>query len=165
MEEKYPLEQLVLIKQKKLEEAEKVLRDKKRLLEEEERKLKACEKERDKVLEHRTAKLTQVREKMDAGASPEKIQQMRYYLKEVDQQLAGKQKKVADQKKNVENAEKNVALARADFLKKQQDVEKLRLHRKEWDKELKAHLEQKEGVETDEIGSSLHARKKRRKNG
>lgn len=163
MEEKYPLEQLVLIKQKKLEEAEKVLRDKKHLLEEEERKLKACEKERDKVKEHRIAKLTQLREKMDEGARPEKLQQMRYYLKEVDQQLTAKEKKVADQKKNVENAKKNVEIARADFLKKQQDVEKLRLHRKEWDKELKTYLEQKEGIETDEMGSALHTRKKKKR--
>src|SRR5579862_2824567 len=155
----YPLEQLVLIKQKKLEEAEKNLRDKKRALEEEENKLKMVEKERDKVKDHRFAKLTQLREKMDEGAPSEKIQQMRYYLKEVDQQLAQKEHKVKEQHKHVETAKKNVEIARADLLKKQQDVEKLRMHREEWEKEMKAIELQKEGIETDEMGSVLHTRK------
>ncbi|HEY2810742.1 MAG TPA: type III secretion T3S chaperone [Rhabdochlamydiaceae bacterium] len=161
MSEPYPLEQLVLIKQKKLEEAEKNLREKKRLLEEEENKLRAVEKERDKVKDHRFAKLTQLREKMDEGAPSDKIQQMRYYLKEVDQQLAQKEVKVVDQKKRVEAAQRNVELARLDLLKKQQDVEKLRMHREEWEKEMKAIAAQKEGVETDEMGSALHNRKTR----
>src|SRR5579862_4957346 len=159
----YPLEQLVLIKQKKLEEAEKNLRDKKRALEEEENKLKMVEKERDKVKEHRFAKLTQLREKMDEGAPSEKIQQVRYYLKEVDQQLAQKENKVKEQIKHVDTAKKNVEIARADLLKKQQDVEKMRLHREEWEKEMRVILVQKEGIETDEMGSALHARKAAKK--
>ena|ERR1700722_7600284 len=157
--QEYPLEQLVLIKQKKLEEAEKHLRDKKKALDEEEKKLKQVEKERDKVKDHRFSKLTQLREKMDEGAPSHKIQQMRYYLKEVDQQLAQKEQKVKEQHKQVETAQKNVELARADLLKKQQDVEKLRIHREEWDKEMKILETQKEGVETDETGSALHNRK------
>jgi hypothetical protein len=158
-DQKYPLEQLVLIKQKKLEEAEKNLRDKKRALEEEEKKLQTVEKERDKVKDHRFSKLTQLREKMDEGAPSEKIQQMRYYLKEVDQQLAQKELKVKEQIRHVETAQKNIEIARADLLKKQQDVEKMRMHREEWDKEMKAIEIQKEGVETDEMGSVLHNRK------
>src|SRR5690242_12749007 len=98
----YPLEQLVLIKKKKLEDAEKNLRDKKRILEEEEKKLKGLESERDKVQEHRFAKLTQLRENMDKGEPSEKIQQIRYYLKEVDKQLAQKEQKVKEQKKQVD---------------------------------------------------------------
>ncbi len=163
MEQKYPLEQLVLIKQKKLEEAEKTLRDKKKALEEEEKKLLTVEKERDKVKEHRFAKLTQLREKMDEGAPSEKIQQVRYYLKEVDQQLTQKENKVKEQVKHVDTAKKNVEIARADLLKKQQDVEKMRLHREEWEKEMQVILAQKEGMETDEMGSALHSRKAAKK--
>ncbi len=81
---KYPLEQVATIKQKKLDEAEKVLRDKKLALEKEEEKLKVVEKERDEVKEHRIANLTQIRENMDEGAPSDKIQQMRSYLKIVD---------------------------------------------------------------------------------
>jgi flagellar biosynthesis chaperone FliJ len=158
----YPLEQLAIIKQKKLEEAEKVLKEKKEALIKEEEKLLAVEKERDKVKEHRQAKLQQLREKLDAGTSTDKIQQMKYYMKVVDEKLKTKELKVKEQQKHVENAQKQVELARQEYLKKQQDVEKLRLHREEWEKEMKAILEHLEGVESDELGSAMHARRKSR---
>jgi flagellar biosynthesis chaperone FliJ len=157
----YPLEQIATIKQKKFDEAEKVLREKKKALEHEEEKLAVVEKERDEVKTHRFAKLTQLREKMDEGAPSDKIQQMRYYLKIVDEKLKAKESKVKDHQKLVENAKQQVENARADLLKKQQDVEKIQLHRKEWEKEVKATLEHKEGVESDEMGSNLHQRRKR----
>ncbi len=156
----YPLEQIAIIKQKKFDEAEKVLREKKKALELEEEKLIAVEKERDEVKDHRFAKLTQLREKMDEGAPSDKIQQMRYYLKIVDEKLKLKEVKVKEHQKLVENAKQQVENARADLLKKQQDVEKMQIHRKEWEKEVKAIAEHKEGVESDEMGSSLHQRRK-----
>ncbi len=157
---KYPLEQLAIIKHKKLDEAEKTLKEKKEALTKEEEKLKALEKERDKVKEHRIAKLEQLRNKLDEGTSTDKIQQMKYYLKVVDEKLKGKEIKVKEQHKQVENAQKQVELARQDFLKKQQDVEKLRLHREEWEKQIRLLLEHVEEVESDELGSAMHARKK-----
>lgn len=157
----YPLEQIAIIKQKKLDEAEKVLREKKKTLEQETEKLKVVEKERDEVKEHRIAKLTQVREKMDEGAPSDKIQQMRYYLKVVDEKLKTKEQKVKEQLKIVDKAKEQVEIARTDLLKKQQDVEKMQTHRKEWEKEMKAIAEHKEGVESDEMGSSMHQRIRR----
>src|ERR1700679_3899739 len=97
----YPLEQIAIIKQKKLDEAEKVLREKKKALEREEEKLATVEKERNEVKDHRFAKLTQLREKMDEGAPSDKIQQMRYYLKVVDEKLKLKEQKVKEQQKIV----------------------------------------------------------------
>jgi flagellar biosynthesis chaperone FliJ len=155
----YPLEQIAIIKQKKLDEAERVLREKKKALEREEEKLAAVEKERNEVKEHRFAKLTQLREKMDEGAPSDKIQQMRYYLKVVDEKLKAKEIKVKEQQKNVETAKLQVEAARNDLVKKQQDVEKIQTHRKEWEKEMAALAEQKEAVETDEMGSVLHQRR------
>ena len=154
----YPLEQLTIIKQKKLDEAEKVLREKKLALEKEKEKLLEVEKQRDEVKDHRYAKLTQLREKMDAGEGSNKIQQMRYYLKVVDEKLKVKEKKVQEHIKLVATATAHVETARADLLKKQQDVEKMQLHRKEWEKEKKALREQKEGIESDEMGSGMHHR-------
>jgi flagellar biosynthesis chaperone FliJ len=155
----YPLEQITIIKQKKLDEAEKVLREKKKALEREQEKLISVEKERDEVKDHRFAKLTQLREKMDEGAPSDKIQQMRYYLKVVDEKLKTKEQKVKEQQKLVEAATQQVEIARNDLIRKQQDVEKMVTHRKEWEKEMKALAERKEGVETDEMGSMLHQRR------
>jgi len=157
----YPLEQIVVIKQKKLDEAEKTLRDKKKALEKEEEKLVSVEKERNEVKDHRFAKLTQLREKMDEGAPSDKIQQMRYYLKVVDEKLKAKEIKVKEQVKQVENAKQQVEIARSDLVKKQQDVEKLQTHRKEWEKEMKGIAEHKENVESDEMGAMMHQRLKR----
>jgi len=158
----YPLEQLAIIKQKKLEEAEKALKEKKEALLKEEEKLKAVEKERDGVKDHRQAKLQQLRNKLDEGTSTDKIQQMKYYLKVVDEKLKTKEKKVKEQQKQVENAQKQIEVAREEFLKKQQDLEKLKLHRKEWEKEMQRILEHAETIESDELGSAMHARKKNR---
>lgn len=156
----YPLEQIATIKQKKCDEAERMLRERKLALEAEEKKLTEVEKERDEVKNHRFDKLTQLREKMDAGAPSDKIQQMRAYLKVVDEKLKAKEIKVVEQKKKVTQAKEQVEIARKDLLKKQQDVEKIQIHRKEWELEMKAVEERQEGSETDEIGSTLHHRTK-----
>jgi flagellar biosynthesis chaperone FliJ len=164
----YPLEQLAIIKQKKLEEAEKLLREKKEILEKESKKLKSLEEERDKVKEHKDAKLTQLREALDQETTTDKIQQMRQYLKVVVDELKKKDIKVKEQEKQVQTAKNEVDLARTNLVKKQQDVEKLVEHRKDWQKEKYAEEEHKESIESDEIGSAKyilkrHEAKKRKK--
>jgi flagellar biosynthesis chaperone FliJ len=155
----YPLEQIAIIKQKKFDEAEKTLREKKKELEKQLEKLLEVEKERDEVKDHRFAKLTQLREKMDEGAPSDKIQQMRAYLKVVDEKLKSKELKVKEQQKHVDTAKQQVEIARNDLIKKQQDVEKMLTHRKEWENEMHRIVEYKEGVEADEMGSVLHQRR------
>jgi flagellar export protein FliJ len=157
--DEYPLEQVAIIKQKKLDEAERTLREKKKALEREEEKLAAVEKERNEIKDHRFAKLTQLREKMDEGAPTDKIQQMRHYLKVVDEKLKAKEIKVKEQQKQVDAAKQQVEAARQDLIKKQQDVEKIQMHREEWEKEMRAIAEHKESIETDEMGSVLHHRR------
>jgi hypothetical protein len=158
----YPLEQLAIIKQKKCDEAEKVLREKKKALEQEMEKLNAAQQERDEVKAHRIAKLEQLREHMDAGDPSAKIEQMRYYLKTVDEKLRGKEVKVKEHQKLVDNATIAVETARTDLIKRQHDVEKMHQHRKEWEKEQKAIEEHKESLDADEIGSSLHQRRRKK---
>ena len=158
---KYPLEQITLIKQKKLDEAEKNLKEKKIALEKEQEKLKTVEAERDKVKTHRDEKLQQLREKLDEGTTTDKIQQMKLYLKDVDEKLKVKETKVTDQLKLVQAAEAKVEEARKEMVKRQHDMEKMRLHRKEWEKEQKVIQEQKEALEMDETGSTSFSRKKR----
>jgi len=161
---KYPLEQLVIIKQKKLEEAERNLQEKKRLLEVELEKLQKVEAEHNKVRIHKQDKLTQLRQTLDEGTTSDKIQQMKQYLKVVDEELKQKENKVKDQKKLVDVAEKNVETARQELLERQQDVEKLSLHKKEWEKEMQALVEQEEAIETDEMGSAMHTIRKKDQN-
>ena len=161
--EKYPLDQLVAIKQKRLEEAEKALAEKKAILAQEEEKLASLEKKRDEVKEHYQAKLTQFREKLDAGTATDKIQQMKQYLKLVAEDLRIEEQKVQAQLKVVATAQHQVDLARQELFKKQKDVEKLKIHHQEWQHEAHRTEQRKEGVFTDEIGSAMHTIKKAEK--
>lgn len=160
---RYPLEQVKQIKEKRLQEAEKVLKEKKEELAKEQEKLRAVEKERDEVLQHRIDKLQQFRETLDEGTTTDKIQQMKQYLKVVEENLKVKEVKVQEQMKQVKKAEDAVELARQDYVKKHRDVEKLDIHQKEWDKEIKLADEHKETSEADELGSMLHERHKKKK--
>jgi len=161
--EKYPLSQLSLIKKKRLEEAEKVLREKKEVLAKAEEKLAEIEKKRDEVKNHYQDKLTQIRAKLDEGAHPDKITQMRHYLKTVADDLAREEKKVTAQKEVVKKAEAEVEVARQDLFKKQKDVEKLSLHHEEWKKEMRTLENRLEERETDEMGNVVHTLKRKEK--
>ncbi len=149
----YPLEQLMTIKKKRYDGAVKILEEKKALLAKEEEKLKVLESERNEVLKHKTDKLTKLRKEMDTGTTSGKIQEMKRYLKVVEEKLIAKQKKVTEQGKNVSFATKQVEIAKTDLFQKQKDVEKLQIHKKEWEKEVRYFANQKEGVEQDELGS------------
>ena len=156
----YPLEQLTLIKKKRLEESEKVLQQKRELLVKEKEKLKKVEEERDKVKEHKDDKLAQLRNELDTGTTSIKVQQMKVYLKEVDGKLAGKEVKVKAQEKQVETAVAAVETARIDMLKKQQSVEKMRLHKEEWLKEQRVEQDRLDAIEADEIGTTIFSKKR-----
>jgi flagellar biosynthesis chaperone FliJ len=152
----YPLEHLVRIKNRRLEEAERVLKEKKEeLLKEEERK-KKLEEERNQTFNHKQDKIRQLRETLDEGTTSDKIKMMKTYIAAVDDELKQKEKKVQNQIKMVQTAEEKVEEARKDLYKKQQDVEKLKMHRKEWEKEMKALMEFEEAKEADELGCAMH---------
>lgn len=157
---KYPLEQLVLIKKNRFDQAVKTLEEKKALLEKAYEKLYQVTQERDQTLEHKNAKLAQLREGLDTGLRSDKILQMKAYLKIVDQKLVEKEKKVQDQQKQVDLAQKQVDAATAELFQRKKDVEKLELHRGEWEKEVLYWTEQQEAVAHDEQGSATHAIRK-----
>ena len=157
----YPLQQLMTIKKTRFDQAVKTLAEKKAILEKAHEKLYELSQERDKVLHHKTAKLTQLREALDQGTSTDKIQQMKLYLKTVDEDLAVKQKKVAEQQKQVDAAQKQVDLATQDLFQKKKDLEKLEIHKAEWEKEVRYWTEQKEAVEHDDQSSSAHTVRKK----
>jgi len=161
---KYPLEQIVTIKKKRLEEAERMLKEKKQKLEEEEERYKSFEKKRNEVKKHKNEKLRKHLEELQEGTTSRDIEiHQRYIQKVVEEELKAAEKKVYDQKKVVKQAEEEVEIARKDRLKKNQDVEKLKLHRKEWEKEVKLEEIRDEALETEELGINIHSRKRHTK--
>lgn len=79
---------------------------KKALLEKAYEKLYDATQARDQVLQHKIAKLEQLRNELDAGTSTDKIQQGKIYLKIVDEKLVAKEKIVIEQQKMVDAAQK-----------------------------------------------------------
>ena len=151
----YPLRQVLEVKQKRVEDAEAVVKEKQAALEKEQNILKQKEAERDKAKKHHDDKLKQLREILDEGTTSPKIQQMKAYLKVVKDRVAVEEKKVKEQKVQVENAEKNLQAAKDDLKAKRQEVDKLKSHRTDWLKEMRKEQEIVEGREQDELGSII----------
>jgi flagellar biosynthesis chaperone FliJ len=157
----YPLAQLVTIKQNRFDQAVKLLEQKKDALEKARHILKEATAARDEVAAHKRDKLEQMRNEMDQGTTTDKIEQMRRYLKVVDEKLAVQEKRVAEQQQKVKTAEQQVEAATQEMYQRKKDLEKLEMHRKEWEKEVGYWIERKEGLETDEQGSNIYTVRKR----
>jgi len=164
MNGQYPLEQLILVRKNQFDQAVKTLEEKKALLAKATQKLNELIKERDVVLQQKREKLTQLRATMDAGSegtSTGKIQQMKVFLKIVDEKLLEKEKKVKEQQKQVELAQKQVDIATQAMYQAQKDLEKIEIGKVEWEKENQYLIRQKEAIEQDEQGSTTHTTRKR----
>lgn len=152
---KYPLAQVIEVKQKRVEEAEKVVAEKKKQLEREQEKLKRAEMERDKVKQHYKDKLQQLRQALDTGTTTDKIQQMRQYLSVVEEKLLQEEDKVKKQKLALEQAEVDLKNAQEAWKQCIKEVDKLKEHRKLWTKQMMAEIEREEAKEQDELGSVI----------
>lgn len=155
----YPLGQVLEVKNKRVEDAEKVWKEKLQLLAKEEEKLKQAEAERDKVLKHQQDKLKQLRDELSHATTSPKVQQMKVYLKVCAEKLQIEEKKVADQKEQVNIAKRNVDEAKKDLDRKRLDVDKIKTHQNDWEKEKRKELEIIEGREQDELGGSIFLNK------
>lgn len=158
----YPLKQVIEVKQRRVDDAEKIVKEKVLALNQEQKKLAEREAERDKVKDHKKDKLQQLRDTLDKGCNTTEIQQMKAYLKLVDEKLKVEEKKVQDQKELVKVAEKNLEAAKLDLQRKRQEVDKLLMHKKDWEKEKRKELEIIEGREQDELGSIIHTAHQRK---
>jgi hypothetical protein len=159
----YPLQQLFEIKKNRFDQAIKLLEEKKAILEKAYEKLFDLTTLRDETLEHKNAKLQQLRDELDQGTTTDKIQQMKSYLTIVEEKLAERQKKVTQQQIVVDAAQKQVDLATDELFQRKKDLEKLEIHKKEWEAEVHYWTEQKESLEHDEQGTSLHTLRQQEK--
>lgn len=151
----YPLADVLQVKKRRVEAAEKVLKEKQEILAKEEKILQERKEARDKVKQHEADKMAQMRHEMDHATTTDKIEQCRAYLKVVKEKLAQEEKKVLEQQKQVDIAQKNVDEARAELQRKRLEVDKLETHRKDWLKEWRKEQEIILGREQDELGSVI----------
>lgn len=159
----YPLEQVLLVKKKRVEKAEKVVEEKKRAYDVELEKMKKIEEARDLALQHHNDKLGQLRKALDEGTTSDEVLQMKAYLKVVKERLSVEEAKVIEQKKQVMLAERNLEEAKLDLKKKRVEEEKISFHKEQWLKQINVELEKKEVKEQDEIGQVLYEAERRKK--
>ncbi len=159
----YPLKQVLEVKQKRVEDAEKLVQEKKIALEKEKEKLLEREAERDKAIKHHLDKLTQLRKCLDEGTTTDKIMQMKAYMKVAKERVLVEEKKVKEQEAQVEIAAKNLQMAEHELRVKRQEVDKLQTHRKDWEKQMRKEEEIIEGREQDEIGTIIFSARQRLK--
>lgn len=164
---KYPLEPVLLIKKDRVDRAEKVVKEKRRLLDIEQDKLHELEAARDKVKNHYMQKIQQLRTLLDEGTTSDAILQRKSYIKVVAMQLAEEEEKVNKQKENVLAATKELEKATASLAKRRKEEEKTRLHKEEWLKEALKEEAREIEKEQDEMGQLLHQlrKKKQRESG
>jgi flagellar export protein FliJ len=158
-----PLQQVLEIKQRRVEAAELVVQTKLKALEAEKEKLKKAEEARDAVKQHYRDKLKQFREELDRGTTSPKILQIKGYIKVVEERLAQEEKKVKEQQVKVDNAAKELEAAKEQLRLKRLEVDKLVTHRKTWERELRKEMEIMEEREMDELGTVIHQIQERRK--
>jgi flagellar biosynthesis chaperone FliJ len=151
----YPLHEVLDVKHRRVDQAENVVKEKKRLLEVEKEKLKQREAERDKVKQHYRDKVDQLRKELDGGTTSDKIDQCKLYLKVVLERLAIEEKKVKDQQNQVELAEKNLEAAKIQLKEREKERDKILTHKKEWTKETIKELQILETRAEDDIGSTM----------
>ncbi|OGN63058.1 MAG: hypothetical protein A3F09_01540 [Chlamydiae bacterium RIFCSPHIGHO2_12_FULL_49_11] len=160
---KYPLEQVYAIKEKRLEEAEKKLRLAKETYERECKRLEECKESYNKAKAFKNQKIRTYLDELQEGLNTLEIERHLKYIKNVvDEEVKREKKKVDDQQIVVNEAHAKVIEARAERKRCELEMEKLRLHQKEWVKEANLEIERKEQSEADEIGSNVHEMRKRR---
>lgn len=158
----YPLKQVLEVKQKRVDDAEKVVQEKMKALEAEKQKLVEREKDRDKAIAHHTDKLNQLRQCLDEGTTTDKIIQMKNYMKVAKEKVKIEEKKVKDQQEQVNIASKNLQEAQNQLKLRRLEVDKLDTHRKDWHKEMLKEEEVIIGREQDEIGNIIFSTKRLR---
>ena len=159
---KYPLEQVLDIKKRRVAAAEKVVKEKQEILDKENKKLQEYREALQKVVDHQKNKLEQLREALDGGTPMHKIEQMRTYLKEVKGRVYEERRKVERQEKQVEKAKKAVEEAKQILKERRLEVDKLNTHKEDWTKKELKEIKRLEAKHLDEVGSLVFLSNRRK---
>lgn len=159
----YPLAQVLDVKRRRVEEAEKAVKARKEELEREEKTLKKLEEKRDEVLNHKNEKLAQLRAALDEGTTSTEVKQMKDYLALIKEKLAAEEAKVAEQKKKVDEAKKLLEEAEKLLRERRLEEDKLKEHRKDWERKAKKQMQIEEERKADDLGQTMHISKQWRK--
>lgn len=157
----YPLAQILEVKLKRQEEAEKIATQKREALEKETVKLREAEGKRDAVRNHYQEKLAQLRAALDEGGiTTTEISQMREYMKGVKEKLLKEEGLVKEQQKKVDKAQDDLNEALKVVKERRLEVDKIKTHRDEWMSAANKEVLKLEEKQLDEVGTTMFYSKK-----
>jgi flagellar export protein FliJ len=156
----YRLQALVTLRERKKEEAERILGAKLAELKAEQDKQRAMEEELERMIAKREAKMREYAEKSMKGlmAAQDVVGSNLYIerLKELEEAqknaIEGQKQVVAQKKDEVEEARKGVVVAT-------QDLKALEKHKEKWVEQVKKEIQAKEEDVMDEIAQTIFMRR------
>ena len=151
----YPLEQVLDVKQKRVDDAERELEKKRRELETEKEKLEACKKERQVVQDHLDEQYINYNEVISATTTSDKIVTLRKYIETVISKLKIEDNKVQTQEREVRNAEIAVTEAKKNWRLRRKELDKMETHKEHWLEEANFEHQRELAKELDELGSIM----------
>ena len=146
------------------EEAKQAFAEAMKALEAEKKKLKDLEEDLARRKSERKAKIqAYMMEIMKKGANPTGMTQLNRFearLKDEEAQVA---LEIERQKEAVREAEKTLEQKRAEMAEAAKEKKAIEKHKENWQKQVKYERQQKEDMNTEEIGNTLHLQRTRRK--
>lgn len=161
----YPLQQLLDIKEKRVEDAERELHLKKVALEKEEEKLRKCLEKEKQAQDTYDEQLEAFYTDFQQGTNSDKIKQRKDHLKGLLEKVKLEKEHTAKQEKVRDAAAEEKEEAKRILDERRIDLEKLTEHKKAW---VRTDLEEKERlhiIEHDELGAMLHGKRGKHRRG
>jgi flagellar export protein FliJ len=158
----YRLQALLTIRERAKEAAEHALGAAIAAKKVEEEKLKALELELSRMVESRHQYRREYMEKaMKGEMAAQGAVTVNHYIEHLKGLEKLKQEAIVDQKEVIEAREQDVKAARAELLKKTQELKALEKHREKWIEEIKKERATKEELEMDELAQTIFLRQNR----
>ncbi|RDB31822.1 type III secretion T3S chaperone [Candidatus Similichlamydia laticola] len=152
----YPLEQVLAVKKRRAEIAEREMHEKQNILLQEREQLLYIKKQRDQVKQHHIDKLNQLRSILDREARTNALQRARNYVDLVAERLRTEEERVQKQQHQVDTAEAAFEMARQVWLQRRKEVEKIEKHRKEWLQIAWKEFRKEEAKYIEEVGTLIY---------
>ena len=159
----YRLQTLLEMRERAEEEAKQAFSEAMKALAAEKKKLAELEADLERRKAERKGKIqAYMAEIMKKGANPGAMTQMNRFEQRLKDEEAQVALEIERQKEAVHEAEKLVEQRRAEMAEAAKEKKAIEKHKETWAKQVKYERQQKEDMNTEEIGNTLHLQRTRK---
>ncbi len=160
----YPAEQILGLRQKAVEEAERLLRERRLATERERQKLAKLKEERLEIDRRKAAAQDEFQKRLGQPGANIMMENERLvaYEKRCVVEAAAKDAEIRQQDAEVKRAESREQDAKFELNQRIKELEAIKEHKKEWEKETRRELEEAEERKLEEIGEVMHTTRERK---